>query len=350
MKPKKSWLIVLFPLLLFALHFPSNHLSKNDLAEKWGRKVLEGLPKNSVVLAYGDIETFLFGALLLAYKIRPDVTIYSLDESFGPLPGEVKKGYPIALLTNLLETLTTRPIYHFGLPGGTPQGWANISDGFLYFLKKEGSEFTSRGKEAQQFFQEVISPYTKKQILSAWEKELVSQASTMIISNGLDSLPKNSSEKELLPVLEESKKYADDSPFGWYLIGHGFGKLGPAYHAVALEMLKKSIELAQEKNLKPPFQSYLILAWSHFESNQVGLAKKYARKALSYNLYNPEAYFLLAKIALTEKDLKKGREYLSKTLQLNPQHEKAKELLSNLLIKETPWHPKGVRGGDASAF
>lgn len=317
LKQLSLWSII--PLCFLIFHYPTNQQAHRTVAEVWGRKVLGGLPPESVILAYGDIESFILGALIVLEKVRPDLSISSFDQIFGPLPGRPSRGLPGEVISKVLEALGDRPIYHMGLPGSpSSDSWEVVSDGFLYAIQKKGTTpVPDRTPEAIVFFEQEMIP--KKSPTLPWEQDLIQQAATFLIPNLL---------KE--GKIEKAKEYASYSPFGWYLISETYGRMGMTHHPQALEALRQSLLVAQARGLRPPYQTYLKLAMSYLESGRHKPARKMAKKSITFFPWNPLGHLLLAKVALAEGDYSSALSSLRTSLALDPGLKEASRLLASL--------------------
>ena len=115
-----------------------------------------------------------------------------------------------------------------------------------------------------------------------------------------------------------------DARFGLAEIEVMSGKL------IAATELYKAALARQGQNRK----ALLSLAILSFEDGNKNLAKNYITQALRYHGENPEVHYFAAYLSALENDLTNAQARLNTALQLKPDFDKAKQLLSNVMYAQ----------------
>jgi transmembrane protein TMEM260 (protein O-mannosyltransferase) len=68
-------LLLALPLLAFNSNFKSQDKSMNTDAMKYGLKIMENVPKNSIILTFGDNDIYILWYLQKVRGLRPDITV-----------------------------------------------------------------------------------------------------------------------------------------------------------------------------------------------------------------------------------------------------------------------------------
>merc|ERR1711879_241810 len=90
------------------IHFTPTIEPSRNVFHTWAENVLDPLPENSIVLLFGDLETNIIHYYQHRWKLRPDVTVISLNHMSYPWwhSGNYKHSYKDVLFPG--TTLATK--------------------------------------------------------------------------------------------------------------------------------------------------------------------------------------------------------------------------------------------------
>ncbi len=220
--PSLRMLSLSFPLFLLLVHFPANDLSRHRIAEDYGRDLLATVEENGILFISGDDAQFILAYLQQIERLRPDVSVYGLEQP-GSFPILQKKSFFKFLSSNPRAPVYTnlRPLSYPGHPGNIhlkPRG-------ILYRLVPEG-------KEAPSFSWETYRIRDPEQLPAKdlFEKYILFHYLSMKTQGLLASGEKEEAEK----LLEVLYTFADEEAYlhlqlGLFYLHHG--RSGEAFAA-----------------------------------------------------------------------------------------------------------------------